>query len=150
VFYLQPVAGAGEHESVSSPTRLSAEDASWEDDLTRLTKEELRRRALMAPTTSVSTTERRRSAYQRSAAVRLYVLSRANGQCEACGAPAPFRTAAGRPYLEPHHTRRLADGGPDHPAHVIALCPNCHRQAHYAGDHVDFNAALIRSLGALE
>ena len=35
------------------------------------------------------------------------------------------------PYLEPHHIRRVGDGGPDHPRYVIALCPNCHREAHF-------------------
>ena len=41
-----------------------------------------------------------------------------------CGAEGPFPTRAlpERPYLEPHHTDRLSDGGPDHPARVIALC----------------------------
>tara|TARA_R110000772_G_scaffold222322_2_gene332802 strand:- start:606 stop:920 length:315 start_codon:yes stop_codon:yes gene_type:complete len=33
-------------------------------------------------------------------------------------------------YLEPHHIRRLTDGGPDDPQYVIALCPNCHREVH--------------------
>ena len=53
---------------------------------------------------------------ERSAAVREYVLARSTGVCEGCGTPAPFVTAQGAPYLEPHHTRRLSDGGPDHPA----------------------------------
>ena len=76
--------------------------------------------------------------YARSEAVRAYVLARASGICEACGQPAPFKTAAGRLYLETHHIRRLSDGGPDDPRWVIALCPNCHRQAHYAKDKADF------------
>jgi 5-methylcytosine-specific restriction protein A len=27
--------------------------------------------------------------------------------------------------------RRLADGGPDHPRWVTAICPACHREIHY-------------------
>jgi 5-methylcytosine-specific restriction protein A len=44
--------------------------------------------------------------------------------------------------LEPHHIRRVADGGPDHPEWVIGVCPNCHRRAHYAEDKVEFNETL--------
>lgn len=54
-----------------------------------------------------------------------------NGICESCDAPAPFRRSNGEPYLEPHHTRRLADGGPDHPLWVGAVCPACHREIHH-------------------
>lgn len=67
-----------------------------------------------------------------SAAIRRYVLGRAKGRCEGCGAPAPFRGVDGQPFLEAHHTTRLADDGPDHPDKVIGICPNCHRRAHQA------------------
>jgi 5-methylcytosine-specific restriction protein A len=60
------------------------------------------------------------------------VLARANGVCESCHAPAPFkRVSDGTPYLEVHHRVRLADGGEDTILNAIALCPNCHRKAHY-------------------
>jgi hypothetical protein len=85
-----------------------------------------------------------------SAAIRRYVLRRANGRCEGCGAPAPFRGADGEPFLEAHHTTRLADDGPDHPRKVIGICPNCHKRAHLAGDADSFNAVLIRKLRKLE
>jgi 5-methylcytosine-specific restriction protein A len=86
----------------------------------------------------------------RSLAIRLYVLRRADGYCEGCTLAAPFRSADGSPFLEAHHTKRLADDGPDHPAKVIGLCPNCHRRAHHAGDALSFNASLIRKLPKLE
>jgi 5-methylcytosine-specific restriction protein A len=81
------------------------------------TLEELRQRALAAvrPPAERPARDARRLYYERSAAVRAYVLARANGVCEACRKPAPFRRPDGTPYLEPHHTRRVADGGPDHP-----------------------------------
>jgi 5-methylcytosine-specific restriction endonuclease McrA len=60
------------------------------------------------------------------------VLARANGVCESCHAPAPFiRVSDGAPYLEVHHRIRLADEGEDTVLNAIALCPNCHRKAHY-------------------
>jgi hypothetical protein len=85
-----------------------------------------------------------------SAAIRRYVLGRANGRCEGCGAPAPFRRVDGQPFLETHHTTRLADDGPDHPRKVIGVCPNCHKRAHLAEDFKSFNASLIRKLRRLE
>lgn len=51
-------------------------------------------------------------------------------------------TSSGRPYLEPHHIRRISDGGPDHPEWVAGVCPNCHGRAHYSADKVEFNAEL--------
>lgn len=60
------------------------------------------------------------------------VLFRANGHCEQCKKPAPFlRESDKTPYLEVHHIIRLADGGDDTVENAIALCPNCHRKAHY-------------------
>ncbi|MBT2410839.1 MULTISPECIES: HNH endonuclease signature motif containing protein [Streptomyces] len=38
----------------------------------------------------------------------------------------PYRTKAGEPLLEVDHIDDHAGGGRDHPAAMIALCPNCH------------------------
>ena len=43
--------------------------------------------------------EARRLYHERSAAVRSYILARANGTCESCGNPAPFRRQDGTSYL---------------------------------------------------
>lgn len=60
------------------------------------------------------------------------VLFRANGICESCGMPAPFfKKTDGSPYLEVHHRVPLSDDGEDTVDNAIALCPNCHREAHY-------------------
>ena len=73
-----------------------------------------------------------------------YVQARAAGHCEGCKSPAPFARKNGAPYLEPHHIRRVSDGGPDDPAFVISLCPNCHRRVLHAGaDGDDYNAELL-------
>ena len=98
----------------------------------------------------VSAKLRKATVRQRSEAVRVYVLRRADGRCEVCGNPAPFETSAGKAYLEPHHTRRLADGGPDHPRWVTALCPNYHARVHYGANANQFNASLIEQLGELQ
>jgi hypothetical protein len=121
-----------------------------DDALDSANIEELRRVALLRA--SASLPAKRRSVLRRAAstAIRLYVLRRADGRCEGCGAAAPFITAAGLPYLEPHHTRRRSDDGPDHPACVIAVCPNCHRRAHHSIDAFKYNARLIRRAKQLE
>ena len=54
------------------------------------------------------------------------------------------------PYLEPHHIRRLTDGGPDDPRWVAGICPNCHRQAHYSKDAVEYNTKLADFVQKLE
>ena len=49
--------------------------------------------------------------FVRSAEVKAYVLQEANGRCEVCSSPAPFKDANGMPFLEVHHVRPLAEGG---------------------------------------
>jgi hypothetical protein len=72
------------------------------------------------------------TAFLRNADVIAEVLLRAAGTCELCKSPAPFvRQSDGSPYLEVHHRIRLADGGEDTVDNAIAICPNCHRRAHY-------------------
>ena len=115
-----------------------------EDDLWALSLNILRERALQAPTQAPEPAERRQLTRYRSAAIRTYVLKRAKDQCESCGSPASFTSETGRPYLEPYHIRRLSDGGPDHPDWVAALCPNCHRRAHYSNDKTAFNRELVQ------
>ncbi|WP_204375796.1 HNH endonuclease [Pseudomonas citronellolis] len=77
-------------------------------------------------------------------------MLRANGRCEGCGLPAPFSRPDGRAFLEVHHMTRLADDGPDLPANVAALCPNCHRRAHYSIDRMEFGCTLREHVAALE
>ena len=70
--------------------------------------------------------------YERSPDIVAEALIRANGICENCHSPAPFkRKKDNTPYLEVHHKVSLSDGGEDTMKNVIALCPNCHRKAHY-------------------
>ena len=74
-------------------------------------------------------------AYVRNPDVVAEVLSQANGACQRCRNPAPFnRRSDGTPYLEVHHRVPLALGGKDTVANAMALCPNCHREAHYGDD----------------
>ena len=92
----------------------------------------------------------KRNVYERSSHIRAYVLARANGQCEACSRPAPFLSLAGAPYLEPHHIRRLGDGGPDDPRFMGAVCPNCHREIHHGDQGRSLNERLQSAVTARE
>lgn len=112
--------------------------------------DELRKIALARSSPSATEEERRAAVRLRSEAVKEYVLKRSGGSCEGCGRDAPFLTKWGRPYLEPHHVRRVADGGPDHPGWVTALCPNCHRRVHHGQDGEAYNAQLISRLREIE
>jgi 5-methylcytosine-specific restriction endonuclease McrA len=73
--------------------------------------------------------------FRRNPDVKAEVLERAQGRCEKCKKPAPFdRFSDGKPYLEVHHMKMLAEGGEDSCENAVALCPNCHRKYHY-GKH---------------
>lgn len=69
--------------------------------------------------------------YKRSPYVVAEVLLRAKGKCQSCKRDAPFLKEDGTPFLEVHHIEWLSKGGEDSVENAIALCPNCHRQAHY-------------------
>jgi 5-methylcytosine-specific restriction protein A len=64
----------------------------------------------------------------RSAAARQAVLLRSEGRCEnpSCTGDIDDLTDSGDPILEIDHVHDLAQGGPDNPVQMIALCPNCH------------------------
>lgn len=116
----------------------------------RMPLDELREAASRTIGRAPSSYEAKRRSYERSEDLKVYVRRRADGTCEGCEQPAPFVTERGRPYLEPHHTRRLSDGGPDDYHHVIALCPTCHRRVHHAVDGETYNDALKGKLLELE
>ena len=111
---------------------------------------ELRRLALLSSAGNRSKKGRKAQYRLRSLAIRKYVLRRANGRCEGCRGLGPFRSPDGTWFLEAHHTTRLADEGPDHPAKVIGVCPNCHRHAHHGHDAKAFNARLMEKLARIE
>jgi 5-methylcytosine-specific restriction enzyme A len=135
---------------VQSELDLAAAESESELSLATAELSELRRKAVADSAEFRSPAERRAIYRMRSRAIRLYVLARAAGKCEGCGNAAPFQTRQGTPYLEPHHVRRLTDGGPDDPMWVVAVCPNCHRRAHYAEDGDEFNESLTTKVHSLE
>ncbi len=84
------------------------------------------------PTKKLSLT----TVYERNPKVVKGALTRAKGKCESCKKDAPFkREKDNTPYLEVHHIKQLAQGGEDIIKNTIALCPNCHRQAHFGANN---------------
>ncbi len=77
------------------------------------------------------------SAYVRDAAVAEYVKRLANGVCDLCEKPAPFKNKQNEAYLECHHIAWLAQGGEDTIENTVALCPNCHRKMHVVNQKTD-------------
>jgi 5-methylcytosine-specific restriction enzyme A len=131
---------------------ISTVDAS-EDDVRPLLREDLaslRAKAEASSEVNPRQVERTSTIRLRSAAIRAYALKRADGVCEYCQAPAPFTTSGGLPYLEVHHIKQLADGGPDHPEFVIGVCPNCHRRAHYGEDREEVRDSMLELVGMIE
>jgi len=146
---------------VSNLLQVELGDATEEGNLhtivdsdSRLSLTELREAAIAACQSQVTIPDSKetvRITYLRCAQVKRYVLARAKGYCELCGEPAPFnRKSDGTPYLEPHHINRLSDGGLDHPLHVGAICPTCHRKIHFGINGSALNEELRAKVEAME
>jgi 5-methylcytosine-specific restriction protein A len=118
--------------------------ASGQSQLDTSSLSDLRAKALAASVEKRNPIERKQDYFYRSQAIKLYALKRSHGVCEGCLQPAPFKTPDKKFYLEVHHIRRLSDGGPDDPRWVVAICPNCHRRAHYAEDASSYNQFLAQ------
>lgn len=146
VFHLLPTSDGPNPSEPAEPAQAAEQNVSAQP------LAQLRKQAYEAAKTDGggAGVEARRTYRERSEAVRRYVLARANGICEACQEQAPFLRPDGTPYLEPHHIRRLSDGGPDHPAHVGAICPNCHREIHAGQDGPSRNDKLREHVLQLE
>ena len=79
-----------------------------------------------------------------------YEAELATASREGCAEDARFQGPHSSPSLEPQHTDRLADHGPDHPAHVIALCPNFDGRGHFARFRSLLNNSLKSKLRNLD
>lgn len=98
----------------------------------------------------VSQVSRKNQQFVRDPEVAAWVLFEADGVCEACGRDAPFLRSDETPYLEVHHVRWLADGGPDTTDNAIALCPNCHRKLHSSKNRTAFRREVISQVARIK
>ena len=145
VFHLIPV-------ELIPDESITPSETDDENQQGAMSLEQARIRAISAlsPTMQTGASQALRTLYKRSKAVREYVFLRANGRCECCKKSAPFNRQDGKPYLEPHHTTRVSDGGLDHPRHVGAICPSCHREIHYGVNGHIRNTELVEFLASIE
>lgn len=102
---------------------------SKESTARKLTDAELIERARQAKGGSGSRSVLTKT-HERDPYVSEYAKRRAQGICQLCGGPAPFRDRKGEPFLETHHIEWLSRGGADTIDNTVALCPNCHRKMH--------------------
>lgn len=125
-----------------SPEFGSAETIATESglDLLALGKNP---RPAVSPAGSVS----RRSgfAYRRDEKVRARVLEIAGGCCECCKEEG-FLTSAGKRYLETHHVVEVSERGPDDVNNVVAVCPLCHRKAHFAANRIEIERRMFEAI----
>jgi len=118
----------------SSPPPISNELLNQSEKLKekvtkKLTDEVLYQRVKFAPK-SASTRQVLSNIYERNPYVAEYAKRRAEGICQLCRQPAPFKYPDGRHFLEVHHIEWLSEGGTDTIDNTVALCPNCHRKMH--------------------
>lgn len=126
MFILGPASGefpAIGKDSVEAKEKISKRKTKKLDD------SELEKRALSSAG-KVGSRKTISSTFERDPYVAEYTKRRANGVCQLCGQPAPFKTKNGEPYLEVHHIIWLSEGGVDTIDNTVALCPNCHRKVH--------------------
>jgi 5-methylcytosine-specific restriction enzyme A len=127
IFPLKPIPGTPS-VPIGEPI-LRKKQQQREREAKKLSDSELQMRAKYskkgAGTRQVST-----NTYERNVYVAELARRRANGHCQLCENPAPFKGIKGEPFLESHHIIWLSQGGEDSIENTVALCPNCHRKMH--------------------
>ncbi|WP_298468977.1 HNH endonuclease signature motif containing protein [uncultured Psychrobacillus sp.] len=91
-----------------------------------------------------------KSVFIRSVYIKEFAKKVAQGVCQLCENPAPFRNKIGEPFLEVHHIHYLSRGGSDCLENVIALCPNCHRKTHILESKEDLNIMEEKALANMK
>jgi 5-methylcytosine-specific restriction protein A len=76
------------------------------------------------------------SGIARDSRVRKAVLVRSNGACECCGGRRDYQG-----FLDVHHI--LGAETSDRTWSCVALCPNCHRDTHFAANRDELNDRLL-------
>ena len=111
-----------------APTVTSPAEASFAAALSSAYKHLCSRADIFLQKRDAARAERTTSDLIRSRDARRAVLLRSGGRCEnpRCAGDVQDLTVRGEAILEIDHVHDLALGGPDHPAQMIALCPNCH------------------------
>jgi 5-methylcytosine-specific restriction protein A len=124
------------HTLASTKDGLDVFEPTADNDKLNLLVDSLLKQKIEAPAGSIQPKQSNinTTVYLRDPFVKAWVLSNAEGKCEACQLPAPFHRTDGTPYLEVHHLIPLSEGGSDTISNTLAVCPNCHRKLHFSLD----------------
>lgn len=139
-YLLRPIE---EVEQVNLPIQDPLEDVVLEPE----DFYDLRKKINSSPSKSIKSKIFVVSEYRnRSIQVKEYALLRAEGKCENCENDAPFINSNNIPFLEVHHIFSLSDDGPDTAINVAAICPNCHKEAHYGKNKETIKESLSKKI----
>ncbi|WP_235822054.1 HNH endonuclease [Gottfriedia luciferensis] len=119
-----------------------------EAEAAKLSMEELKNKAKEASQKPSSRTTSS-TTYERDPYIAEFTKRRANGTCDLCNQPAPFKNKMGEPYLESHHIEWLSKGGEDSIENTVALCPNCHKKMHIVNEQSDVSL-LQKKYGSIK
>ncbi|CAK1712939.1 5-methylcytosine-specific restriction enzyme A [Vibrio crassostreae] len=111
-----------------------------------LTLAQLRKRARSNVNIATKTTTQTIEVRERCENVKAIALKHADGTCQLCKHPAPFKKPNGKPFLEVHHIKWLSKDGSDSEENVIGLCPNCHKRMHILDEKSDVSKLTERAL----
>ena len=141
-------------EALNAPSPLTPEDFAPTADEATLEQRaaKLERQPLKDEPKGIERPEQTPSSgksFVRDPEVRAWVRQQAKGRCEGCGELAPFEKD-GRPFLEVHHVKHLAQEGSDRTSNAVALCPNCHRRCHHSSDKDEFTVSLYTRVKRLK
>ena len=142
MFPIRPLAGA----PIVAKEDFIAKKIQQEIEMSKLTLEELRLKAILYSTDNPGTQKVVTTEYIRNTYVSEYAKRVANGTCQFCGKLAPFKDKNQLDYLETHHIIWLSNGGKDALENVVALCPNCHRKMHIINDPNDVQILIDKAL----
>ena len=85
--------------------------------------------------------------YERDPAIKTFAKLRSQSRCEMPGCDyVGFEKNNGELYIEVHHIVSLAAEGGDIISNVAALCPNCHRKAHYSAVTDQIRETLLTAI----
>lgn len=139
--WMFPLRVVGNNYTISE-ILLKEKEAEKQKDAQKLSDEKLYNRAKNADRLGQRYTTSK--TFERDPYVSEYVKLRAQGICDLCGNPAPFKDKKGRPYLESHHVVWLSKGGEDTIYNTVAVDPSCHRKLHILELETDVRVLLDR------
>ena len=118
--WMFPVRTVQENISVDNST-LAARGLAQERKAKNFSIEELKKHAERRSSAQAAHRTMTAKTFVRDAYIAEYAKRRADGCCQLCHQPAPFKDKNGDPYLEAHHIVWLSEGGADSIENTVAL-----------------------------